>query len=113
MFMLHAARAKTQAVASDGCLGAQTRKTRGLSFWTLTRWESEVSLKKFMSQAPHRIAMQRLTHWCDESVVARWNDDRAESPTWPEAAIQLGQHGRLSRLTHPSPRHQRGEIDVT
>jgi hypothetical protein len=111
--MLHAARSKAQAFGSDGCLGAQTRRTRGLTFWTLTRWESEVSLRKFMSQAPHRMAMQRLPHWCDESVVTHWNDDPAESTTWAEAATQLARHGRLSHLKHPSVRHQTGEIDVT
>jgi hypothetical protein len=108
-FLLYAARSKKQAMGS-GCLDAQTRKTRGLAFWTLTLWDSETSLKKFMSQAPHRVAMLRLPYWCDESAVAHWSEERAMLPSWQTAESYLKQNGRFSRLLHPSERHQKGEI---
>jgi heme-degrading monooxygenase HmoA len=113
MFAYHAGRSRRQAERTAGCLRVQTRKTKGLTFWTLTFWDSEQSLKQFMKHRPHRQVMPKLSHWCDEAAVNRWVHNSPEQPTWEYAAAHLAEHGRLSRVTHPSELHESGRIDVT
>src|SRR5436190_399991 len=94
-FIIDARRSERQAQSTAGCLGTRTRKTAGLAFWTLTFWESEASLRAFVSGAPHRKIMPKLVDWCDEAAVARWVHDEASRPTWDSATTRLREHGRL------------------
>jgi hypothetical protein len=112
-FMIYAMRSRKQALAVPGCLHARTRKTVGLTFWTLSIWESEESLRTFMSARLHRKAMSKLPHWCDEGAVARWVRDSRQPPTWESAVMQLRECGRLTHVRHPSVRQRNGEMDVT
>jgi len=112
-FFLHTSRSGKQARSSPGCLGVNVRKTQGLTFWTLSVWESEDSLRAFLAQAPHRSAMPKLFHWCDEAAVAHWAVTTREIPDWPAATAKLLQHGRLSRVRNPSALQREGSLNVT
>ena len=107
-FLIRAVQSERQARAATGCLGASTRRTRGLTFWTLTVWESEDCLRAFMAASPHRMAMPMLYHWCDEAAVARWPVDSARLPAWSAAAAALRESGRLSRVKRPSAAQRAG-----
>jgi Domain of unknown function (DUF3291) len=112
-FVYQARRSRLQAQRSDGCLGACVRETRGLTFWTLTMWADEGSLRHFLLTGAHRQVMPKLSHWCDEAAVARWAEEAMDCPTWELAAIRLAQSGRLSRVRWPSELHRNGRIDVS
>lgn len=60
--------------------GVQAKRTRGnmkatgfrdshLTFWTLTAWTDEDSMRSFMLSAMHKRAMPKLLDWCDEASV--------------------------------------------
>jgi Domain of unknown function (DUF3291) len=112
-FAWDARQARLQAERSAGCRGALVRKTQGLAFWTLTYWDDEASLRQFMLKGPHRKAMPKLAKWCDESAVTHWQHDAAELPGWDIATARLAEHGRLSRVDHPSDLQRSGRIGVS
>ena len=112
-FAIMTARSKSQVESSNGCIGAEVRKTKGLAFWTLTIWDSEASMRSFMTHSPHREAMTKLAGWCDEASVCHWTQESLEPPTWDQASGQLAKLGRLSRVTHPSDAQRDGVINVS
>jgi hypothetical protein len=112
-FMYYTMAASTQVKNSAGCSGVRLRKTRGLTFWTLTMWATEQEMKSFRAQSPHREAMPKLAHWCDEASVAHWLQETNEWPSWEKCAEQLASAGRLSKVKHPSADHARGIIAIT
>ena len=111
-FVFHTTRSRRQAETHSGCLGVAVRKTRGLAFWTLSAWDSEDSLRSFLAGGPHRQAMPKLFHWCDEAATAHWHTDSSTLPDWDSAARQLQQSGRLSRVKHPSAAQRQGVIEA-
>jgi hypothetical protein len=60
-----------QAKRTPGNLGVRVRKTNRLAFWTLAMWRDNQAIKTFVPASPHREAMQKLPHWCDEAAFAR------------------------------------------
>jgi len=76
------------------------------TFWTLTAWGSERTMKAFRGSGPHAKVMPKLMEWCDEASYAHWNSESDAIPSWPEAYERLLSEGRLSRVAHPSPNHE-------
>jgi hypothetical protein len=89
-----------------------TRKTRGLTFWTRSVWKDEASLKSFMIHTPHRKVMPKLYGWCDEAAIGRWVTESETPPSWEEAGRRIVSDGRLSRVKVPSERQGKGVINV-
>ncbi len=112
-FIVRASQSQKQALNTPGCLGVCTRKTRGLTFWTLSLWESEQSLRLFMSQGPHRAAIPKLHAWCDEASTAHWEVDHTAMPSWEVGTAMLQQCGRLIRVKYPSDNQKTGHINAT
>lgn len=81
--------------------------------WTLTRWENEEAMKGFRVRSPHRKAMSKLVHWCDEAAVAHWIQESQEWPSWEKCVEKLLALGRLSKVNHPSRDQEQGHIIVT
>jgi hypothetical protein len=77
-----------------------------LTFWTLTVWEDERSMKSFRGSGAHAKVMPRLAQWCDEASYAHWTPTGDSVPLWPEAYEHLTAEGHLSRVSHPSPDHE-------
>ena len=67
-------------------------------------------MRSFMRSGAHRGVMPRLAKWCDEAALAHWVQDGPEPPSWQEAYQRLQQHGRRSRVDHPSDAQRRFEI---
>lgn len=59
-------------------------------------------MKAFMLAQPHGPTMRKLLEWCDEAALAHWTQDTAELPSWIEAHRRMVQHGRTSKVNHPS-----------
>jgi hypothetical protein len=108
VFLWHAFRSFTQARRAPGNRDAATRRIQG-AFWTMTLWDDEKAVRAFVNTDPHRKAMPRLMHWCDEASVVNWQADTSVLPTWDVAAQRLAAEGRISRVRFPSPAQAAGK----
>lgn len=111
-FIIYSRRAARQAGTTEGNRGVRLRKSNGLAFWTLTLWENRATMESFRRSGAHRGAMPKLQHWCDQSVVASWETQADEFPSWEEGRRKLAESGRLIRVLHPSLEHAAGRIIV-
>jgi hypothetical protein len=102
-----------QAKRTPGNLGVRTRKTKGLAFWTLAMWGDNQAIRTFVPASPHKEAMQKLPHWCDEAAFAGWDQDTADWPSWETAIERLAATGRLVSVLHPSEQHKMGTIETS
>jgi hypothetical protein len=87
---------------SKGFLKGKELIDKKLTFWTITIWENEESMKEFRSSTSHRIAMQHLPKWCDEASYHHWVQEETEFPTWDNISVKLYSEGRLSKVRNPS-----------
>jgi hypothetical protein len=93
-----------QVRRSPGFRGGKLLADRHLTFWTVTMWDSEASMRAFRDTAAHRTALPKLISWCDEASVAQ-NTTWTEIPPWPELHSWMTTRGRPSRVRNPSPAH--------
>jgi hypothetical protein len=87
---------------SKGFLKGKELIDKKLTFWTITIWDNEESMKEFRSSTSHRIAMQHLPKWCDEASYHHWVQEETEFPTWDNISEKLYSEGRLSKVRNPS-----------
>jgi hypothetical protein len=104
-FFFHAVRSQRQLRLAPGFLGGGLLSDSRRTFWTMSLWDHEASMRAFMTSGAHRAAMPRLMEWCDEASVAHWEREERGLPSWQEAEQRMRQMGRPSRLRHPSPAH--------
>jgi len=104
-FSLHALRALRQVKNAPGFQSGALLVDRKWTFWTMTAWDSQESMRAYMTSGSHKTAMPHLLHWCDEASVAHWTQPEPTLPTWPEADRRMREGGRASKVLHPSPDH--------
>ncbi len=109
-FIWTAVLSSRQAKRAAGNLGQRLLRDAHLTFWTLTAWADEATMRSFMMSGAHRRAMPKLLDWCDEASVAHWVQETAELPDWREAHRRMVKDGRLSKVRHPSPAQQARDI---
>ena len=112
-FLWYTVGSMKQAKRTPGNLGVRTRKTKGLAFWTLAMWGDNQAIRTFVPASPHKEAMQKLPHWCDEAAFADWEQDTADWPSWETATERLAASGRLVSVLHPSEQHKMGTIETS
>ena len=105
LFAIHTLRANRQVQRAPGFLGGALLADRKWTFWTLTAWDSQQSMRQYMSSGAHKTAMPHLMHWCDEASVAHWEQLNSTLPTWLEADRLMRSTGRISKVLHPSTQH--------
>jgi Domain of unknown function (DUF3291) len=105
LFLVHALRSVGQARKAPGFQIGELLNDRRWTFWTMTAWDSQESMRAFMTTGSHKKAMSHLLHWCDEASVAHWAQPEITLPSWTEAERKMRQIGRASKVLHPSPRH--------
>lgn len=105
LFAIHAIRARQQVSRAAGFESGALLADRSWTFWTMTAWDSEASMRAYMVSGAHKKAMPHLLHWCDEASVAHWNQPEATLPSWAEAYRHMRESGRASKVLHPSPQH--------
>jgi len=124
-FFLHAIRSQNQVKRAPGFLAGALLPDEHRTFWTMTAWDSEASMRQFMLSGAHKAAMPKLIHWCDEASVTHWTQPDTAHPTpdplhpipytphpipytlpsWQEADQRMRETGRPSKVAHPSPNH--------
>jgi hypothetical protein len=104
-FAVHVFRARRQVREVPGFQGGSLLADRSWTFWTMTVWDSQESMRRYMTTDPHRTTMQYLIDWCDEASVVHWDQPDASLPPWLEAYQRICESGRASRVRNPSPRH--------
>lgn len=75
-FLYFALRSAAQARAAEGNLGVGLLKDARRAFWTKTAWRDEAAMRAFLRGGPHKTAMAKLAHWCDEAAVVPGSRNR-------------------------------------
>lgn len=104
-FVVHAMRSLAQVKRAPGFKGGALLADRSWTFWTLTTWDRQESMRTYMITGSHQKAMPHLLDWCDEASVAHWTQPEGALPTWEEADQKIREIGRASKVRHPSPQH--------
>ena len=105
-FLLHALRTRNQVSEAPGFQSGSLLADRSWTFWTMTMWDSQESMRRYVTTAPHRLAMPHILDWCDEASVVHWDQPGDALPPWPEADRRMRENGRPSEVLHPSPQHE-------
>jgi hypothetical protein len=103
LFALHTWRTLRQIRCAHGFQTGAILADRSWTFWTVTAWDSEESMRQFMVSGAHKTAMPHLLEWCDEAAVAHWTQPETEVPSWIEADRRMREGGRTSKVKNPSP----------
>ena len=104
-FVLYTLRSLRQVKASAGFQGGRLLADRSWTFWTMTAWDEQESMRGYMVSGSHLSAMPRLLDWCDEASVVHWVQSEDELPSWTEADRRMRGEGRASKVRHPSTDH--------
>ena len=113
LFAVHIIRTLRQIRKAPGFQQGALLPDRKWTFWTMTAWNSQESMRMYMTSGSHKSAMPHLLDWCDEASVAHWTQPDsalppalpADFPNWTEADQRMRQQGRASKVLHPSPNH--------
>ena len=92
-------------VKIKGFLKGKELIDKNLTFWTLTMWTDDISMKTFRNSVPHRKAMQNLPTWCHEASYFHWTQPGTDLPAWHDASERLISEGKLTKVRNPTPRH--------
>lgn len=87
---------------AEGLIKGMELIDKKLTFWTITMWQDEASMKGFRGSPSHRIAMQHLPNWCNEASYHHWIQEGLEFPDWQTVAEKLFTEGKLSKVRNPS-----------
>jgi Domain of unknown function (DUF3291) len=104
-FLLYTFRCMRQVKKSSGFQGGGVLADRDWTFWTMTAWDNQESMRSYMTAGSHKAAMPRLLDWCDEACVVHWEQSQAALPSWIEADERMRASGRASKVWNPSPQH--------
>lgn len=92
-----------QVVRSPGFFGGKLLVDRGRTFWTVTVWSSQESMRGFRNSGVHRQVMPKLAGWCNEASTAHWEQSQPETPEWLEIHRRMSQEGRTYPVNECSP----------
>jgi hypothetical protein len=105
LFFLHALSVLKQTKKAPGFQHGALLPDRDWTFWTMTAWDTQESMRQFMTAGSHKAAMPHLLHWCDEASVVHWQQPEAALPSWTDADTRMRKEGRASKVRYPSPQH--------
>ena len=103
--MLYTLQSLRQVKASPGFQGGRLLADRSWTFWTMTAWNEQESMRHYMTAGSHLAAMPRLLDWGDEAAVVHWVQSEDELPSWTEADRRMRGEGRASKVRNPSGDH--------
>ena len=104
-FAVYAMRTRAQVRKSPGFQAGALLPDRRWTFWTMTAWDSQESMRAYILTGAHKESMPYLMHWCDEASVAHWTQEEKALPAWTEADRRMRTEGRISKVLHPSATH--------
>ena len=91
-----------ELLKSKGLIHGKELIDKNLTFWTVTLWKDETSMREFRGSTSHRNAMQKLPKWCNEASYHHWTQEDLEFPNWPTISAKLFNEGKLSKVRNPS-----------
>jgi len=94
-----------QARAAEGLLQGVVIADSLLTFYTLTLWQDQKSMQKYMGSGAHLRAMPKLRGICSEAATTRTSWSESRLPSAPEALALLRSAPKFVPLEHPSPNH--------
>jgi len=101
-FAWHTLRSLRQVKRAQGFLHGALLPDRQWAFWTMTAWENQEDMRRYMLNGDHKKAMPHLMDWCDEASVAHWEQEESVLPSWEEADQRMRAQGRTSKVRYPS-----------
>lgn len=90
LFWRHAMPSYNQAREADGNVLTDALKRNGVHH-TLTVWESEAAMKRFLYRGAHRKAIKTFPKIATGTT---WSYASDEIPSWPDALAQLEANGK-------------------
>lgn len=105
LFAMQTLRSLKQVKRATGFQTGQLLADRSWTFWTMTAWDSQESMRQYMISGAHKAAMPHLLEWCDEASVAHWSQQESALPSWIDADKRMRESGRVSKVRNPSPQH--------
>ena len=105
MFGWDAVQSNRQVQRAAGFQTGALLADRKWAFWTMTAWDSQESMRRYMTTGSHKKAMPKLMEWCDEASVAHWEQEGTVLPGWAEADGRMREMGRVSKVRYPSATH--------
>jgi len=105
LFGVSTALSLRQVRKAAGLQGGAVLADRNWTFWTMTAWDSQQSMRQYIITGSHKRSMPHLLDWCDEASVAHWTQPESALPSWTEADRRMREEGRISKVRYPSPRH--------
>ena len=109
-FMLANEASVKQLKKINGFLAGKELVDKHLTFWTLTIWKDEISMKEFRNSVPHRKSMQKLPSWCCEASYFHWIQDEEKLPSWETASQRLLKEGKLTKVRKPSANQEKNNF---
>ena len=109
LFFWHTLRSSRQAEQSPGFLGGKMFVAKGHTYWTLTLWQDEASMKAYRGKGNHRAAlrgMKVLDRFCKEAATFGRLQSGFELPDLDEVLEELNSSGRFLDLSRPSAAHR-------
>ena len=97
--------AEKQLKKTPGFIEGKELIDKHMTFWTLTAWKDEQSMKLFRNGKAHQQAMRKLPGWCDEATYAHWTTEEYTFPDWLTAYEKLITEGRTTKVKEPSANH--------
>ncbi len=93
-FFYYSRRIQTQLKSAPGLIGySLLAHVLAKRFWTLSVWENEVALAKFIHKHPHQEAMVIMRRFMGGSEFIRWRvKGNAVPPRWQEAMRRFHEH---------------------
>jgi hypothetical protein len=80
LFVLFAFRSLRQVKTAAGFQNGSLLADRDWTFWTMTAWDNQDSMRRFMAAGSHKEAMPRLLDWCDEVLRCALGSARNRAP---------------------------------
>jgi hypothetical protein len=80
IFVLFAFRSLRQVKTAAGFQNGSLLADRDWTFWTMTAWDNQDSMRLYIAAGSHKEAMPRLLDWCDEASVVHWDQPETALP---------------------------------
>ena len=109
LFIVHIVRTLRQVKRAPGFQQGAVLADRNWTFWTMTAWDSQEDMRRFMTTDAHKLVMPYLLDSCDEASVVHWDQSEDVLLSWTEADKRMRETGRASKVRNPSPHH----VDLT
>jgi heme-degrading monooxygenase HmoA len=90
LFIFHTFKSIRQSKKAKGLVHASFRNEGWLTYWTLTVWEDEASMKEYRNKGNHLKAMKVSRKIADQLEKLNWEDDHI--PDWQECMELLHNH---------------------